>query len=116
MNNTLSIVLAVIAALGLMWMMGTPSEEKPQPDRNLERFAAQQACLAELNQAIKEIDRRLQHAIALNDQRAIQAYSPMAYRLAEIRRRMENTKGLFGNYDATDDLAEIREIKAKLGR
>jgi hypothetical protein len=114
MKNWHWLLVAMIAVLGLMWMMG--SAEPSQEDKNLERFAAQQACRKELNEAIKEVNRRMQYAIAYNDQRAIQAYSPMGYRLAEIRRRIDTPRGLAGPYDATADLAEIREIRAKLGR
>lgn len=116
MNNATYIVLALLAAIGLMWMMGSTPVEPSQEDKNLERFATKESCKVELNQAIKEIDRRLQFAIAYNDQRAIRVYSPMAYRLVEIRRRMENAQGLAGNYDASAELAEIRGIRAKLGR
>lgn len=107
-------LLVAVCCIGAFWLLRQPSaHEEQSPD---DRAFIRERSRVELNQAIKEINRRLQYAIALNDQRAIATYSPMAYRLAEIRRRMENTKGLFGNYDATDDLAEIREIKAKLGR
>jgi hypothetical protein len=116
MKNWHWLLVAVIAALGLMWMMGSPGGEPSPEDKYLERFAAQQACRKELNEAIREVNRRMQYAIAYNDQRAMQVYSPMASRLAEIRRRIDTPRGLAGPYDASADLAEIRGIRAKLGR
>lgn len=109
------ILIGVVCVAGILWLLSQPSggsEELTTEDRIFIR----QQCLRELYPAIKETDRRLQYAIALNDWQAIQRYSPIAYRLVEIRRRLESPKSLFEKYDARSDQAEIREIKASLSK
>ena len=108
-------LLVAACAIAAFWLLSKRSggSEELSPE---DRIFARQRALIELNQAIKEIDRRLQHAIALNDQRAIERYSPMAYRLVAIRQRMQEARGFLKQSDPEIDLAEIREIRAKLGR
>ncbi len=108
----LALAACVIGAFWLLSQRSGGNEELSPEDRTFLR----QRALIELNQTIKEIDRRLQHAIALNDQRAIERYSPMAYRLVAIRQRMQEARGFLKQSDPEIDLAEIREIRAKLGR
>lgn len=109
------ILIGVVCIAGILWLLSQQSVGYEEPSTEDLIFTRQQ-CLRELYPAIKETDRRLQHAIALNDWRAIERYRPMAYRLVEIRRRLESPKSLFEKYDARPDQAEIREIKAALGR
>ncbi len=108
----LALAACVIGAFWLLSQRSGGNEELTPEDR----IYARQRALIELNQAIKEIDKRLQHAIALNDQRTIERYSPMAYRLVEIRQRMQEARGFLKPSDPEIDLAEIREIRAALAK
>ena len=68
---------------------------------------------AELDQVCNEVDRRLQYACLYGNGPAMRTYSPIAYRLAEIRRQMLNHP-LTGQGDPMMFRDEIREIRNSL--
>lgn len=113
MNYKTYIVLGILLVVAIVWPRAEVDYAEQPPEV---RTGMRQAAITELNEAIKEVNRRLQYAIALNDQRAIEKYSPMAYRVNRIRQRMQEARGFLKQSDPTFDLAEIREIRAALAK
>lgn len=113
MNRKYLVLAAVLLVLGIiLWLRS----EVPYAEQSFAgKFSMEMECKAELTEAIRETNKRLQYAIALNDRRAIAKFSPMAHQLARIRDRMENPF-IRGKYDPTIERGEIRSIRAAVAR